>query len=61
MTFTKIEQLKQLISVTWDGDIIGKETRDELVKAGLAQRHLGYNWLTAKGVEYCETLDFLKS
>lgn len=57
---TQIEQLEQLKTVTWDGDLIGKSTRDDLVKNGLAQRGHGYNWITEKGVEYLVTLGALK-
>lgn len=56
----KIEQLKQLANCTWDGNLISKDYRDELVKAGLAQRGYGWNWLTEKGVEYLVNLNLLK-
>ncbi len=55
------EQLAQLLTVTWDGDLIGKTVRDWLVENGLVQRNHGFNWLTTKGVEYCETLRILKA
>lgn len=48
-----VEQLFLLFKgVTWDGDLISKVDRDELVKAGLADRKRGYNFITAKGIEY---------
>jgi len=53
------EGLSQLCSVTWDGNLISKQVRDWLVERGLAQRFCGWNWLTVKGVEYCETLHIL--
>jgi hypothetical protein len=56
-----IEQLKQLTSCTWDGNLISKSDRDELVKAGLAQRAHGWNWITEKGVEYLVNLKLLKA
>lgn len=56
----RIEQLKQLATCTFDGDLIGKSERDELVKSGLAQRGYGWNWLTEKGVEYLHNLGLLK-
>lgn len=59
MTSPHIEQLKQLLTVTWDGNLIGKDYRDDLVRSGLAERGFGYNWLTAKGVEYLTTLRLL--
>ena len=55
------EVLMQLTTVTWDGNLLSKSTRDWLIERGLAQRFgSGWNWLTAKGVEYCETLHILK-
>lgn len=46
----RVEQLLQLMKVTWDGDLISKSCRDELVKKGLAQRAAGYNMITEKGI-----------
>ncbi len=54
-----IEQLIQLKQITWDGNLISKQYRDELVKSGLVQRAYGYNFLTEKGVEYLTNLKFL--
>ena len=45
-----IEQLKQLLTATWDGNLIGKPNRDELVRMGLAARAHGYNFITADGI-----------
>ncbi len=48
-----IEQLQLLCLLTWDGNLISKQSRDELVKAGLAQRFEGgFNLITPKGVQY---------
>jgi len=33
----------------WDGDVISKQQRDELVRQGLVWRKNGYNMLTLKG------------
>lgn len=54
-----IAQLQQLTHLTWDGDLIGKQERDKLVKSELAQRFNGWNLITPKGVEYLETLGFI--
>jgi len=59
MNNAHIEQLKQLVKVTYDGDVIGKDIRDDLVRKLLAQRAHGYNWLTQKGVEYLVNLKIL--
>lgn len=48
-----VEQLLQLFNgTTWDGNLIAKSYRDELVKNGLAQRTKGWNLITLKGVRY---------
>ena len=56
-----IEQLKQLTSCTWDGNLISKDYRDDLVRNGLAARAHGWNFITAKGVEYLTTLEYLRA
>ena len=58
-----LEQLKQLFNgVTWDGDLISKYYRTELVKKGLAdQVPGGWNLITAKGVTYLVDLGIAKS
>jgi len=56
---SRIEQLLQLRKIVWDGDLIGKPNRDALVKAGLAQRAHGYNWITAKGIKYLLDLNLI--
>ena len=35
---------------TWDGNLISKYDRDQLVEKGLCDRHNGWNFLTLKGV-----------
>jgi hypothetical protein len=55
-----IEQLQLLCMLTWDGNLISKSYRDDLVKAGLAQRFEGgFNLITAKGVQYLFDLGLL--
>jgi hypothetical protein len=54
-----IEQLQLLCMVTWDGNLISKTHRDELVRAGLAQRLEGYNFITVKGLRYLIDLGLL--
>lgn len=55
------EQLLLLFKgATWDGDLIDKQARDELVKAGLADRKRGYNFITAKGIEYLLDLGIVR-
>jgi hypothetical protein len=38
----------------WDGDVISKRQRDELVKQGLCWRYNGYNMITLKGKRLIE-------
>lgn len=59
MNSPALEQLHILLKVTFDGDLISKDARDHLVKAGLVQRYNGWNWVTQKGVEYLENLRLL--
>jgi hypothetical protein len=56
----QIEQLKQLATVTWDGNLICSHERDALVKSGLVLRVAGWNLLSAKGVEYLIDLNLIK-
>lgn len=48
----KNEVLMQLFvdGPTWDGNLISKVDRDELVEAGLVDRWQGWNFLTEAGV-----------
>lgn len=57
----RIEQLKQLMNCTWDGNLISKTERDELVKLGLVQRFKGWNWITEKGLDVLLSLGIPKS
>lgn len=53
----RIEQLKQIAkSPVWDGNLISKTCRDELVKAGYVERVGGYNIMTVSGIIVCQNL-----
>jgi hypothetical protein len=55
-----IEQLQALCMLTWDGNLLSKQYRDDLVEAGLAQRFEGgFNLITPKGVQYLYDLRLL--
>lgn len=59
---TIIAQLEQLAKgYVCDGDLISKDARDHLNKAGLVERNLGWNFLTGKGVEYVANLGMLST
>lgn len=40
---------------TWDGYILSKSGRQELIEIGLVDRRRGYAFLTPAGVELCAT------
>jgi len=54
-----IEQLQQLCTVTWDGNLISKQHRARLVDAGYAQQVNGFNWITANGIIVLNNLNLL--
>lgn len=45
----------------WDGDLISKQARTDLVAYGLAGRREGYNFLTSNGVELCRLAGWLSN
>lgn len=59
---SRIEQLIQIAkSPVWDGNLISKHDRDELVKADLVGRWGGWNFLTASGISYAVNLRILSA
>jgi len=57
---TRINQLLQLVKVTWDGDLISKSARDDLQSVGLVTKCYGFNFLTSNGVKCLSDLGLLK-
>lgn len=56
----RVEQLLQLLRITWDGDVINKMQRDVLLKEGLCiQFGAGWNIITPEGVELLYKLGFI--
>ena len=47
-----IEQLKQLITITWDGNLVSKAMRDRLLADGLCTKVDGWNIITPRGVKF---------
>ena len=41
----------------WDGNLISKQGRSELVDKGLAERWEGWQWLTKEGIILAVTAD----
>ena len=58
----RIEQLMNIFNgAVWDGNLISKVDRDELVKASLVQKVRGiWNIITPKGVEYLLDLGLVR-
>lgn len=52
LTESAIDTLEQLFinGPTWDGNVVSKAGRDELVRHGLAFRENGWQSLTAEGI-----------
>jgi hypothetical protein len=49
------DMLRQLFfdGPTWDGNVVSKQSRDELVRMGLAASGHGWQWLTKAGIDAC--------
>jgi len=54
------EQLKQLITPVWDGNLICKSHRDKLLKKGYIKKYEGWNYLTKKGIVFLVDMGELK-
>jgi hypothetical protein len=62
MKEVEIAQFKQIAKKPiWDGDLISKDDRDKLVKAGLAEQESGFNFITARGIKLAVEKNVLKS
>lgn len=44
----------------WDGNVVSKSGRDDLVEMGFAERWNGWQWLTREGIEVAVTSDIGK-
>ena len=56
----QVECLSQLRSATWDGNLISKDIRTELVQIGMAERWNGWTFITKLGIIVLHTLGMLK-
>lgn len=54
-------QLQQLLSITWDGDLIDKSAVKRLKDKGLMVKVDGWNIITVKGVELLNSLNLIHS
>lgn len=57
----QIEILNQLTrGPVWDGNLVSKDARDALFRAGLVGKHDGWNFLTSLGVSVCIGIGLLR-
>lgn len=55
-----LEQLKALLQIVWDGDLISKKDRDTLVDMGFVYRaNGGYQIISPSGIEYLHLNGYL--
>jgi hypothetical protein len=59
LTTIELEQLAQLVCPTWDGNVISKSARGDLVGKGLAARWNGLSFITQAGMCVLDTLGML--
>lgn len=55
----EVAQLKQLAQPVWDGGLLSKSARTELVNKGLVERFNGLNFATKAGYCVLDTLGIL--
>ena len=54
-----LEQLKQLVNTTWDGDLISKPDRNRLREQGLVSSCNGFNVVTPEGLKRLTELNLI--
>ena len=47
----RLEQLLQLLQITFDGDLINKTERDKLQQMGYCTKSSGFNIITPEGIK----------
>lgn len=61
MVNSRLEQLMQITKVTWDGNLISKTDRDELIKVGYCDKCDGLNYITYEGIKALIKIGSLKT
>jgi hypothetical protein len=56
LTALHLECLQQLCHAVWDGDLISKQTRSELIELGMVTKWNGWQVITREGLCVLETL-----
>lgn len=57
LTASQLEQLRQLRKTVWDGHVISKSARTDLVHMGLVTRWNGWQVITKEGMAVLDTLN----
>jgi len=60
LSSVQLEALKQLKCATWDGDLVSKSARSDLLRKGLAVKFNGWQVASLEGLAILETLGLLK-
>lgn len=62
MDKSKIETVYHMATkgMVWDGNLISKSCRDDLVKYGYVSRYSGWNFLTETGVKLAHDMGLVK-
>ncbi len=55
----RLEQLLQLLQITFDGDLINKTDRDALQQMGYCAKSSGFNIITPEGIKLLSDLGFI--
>lgn len=55
----RIEQLLQLLQITFDGDLINKAERDALQQMGYCVKSEGFNIITPEGIKLLSNLGLI--
>jgi hypothetical protein len=61
LTASQLEALWQLRMTVWDGYVISKTTRDQLVDLGLAARLNGWQFITREGMAVLDVYGLLEN
>ena len=59
LTQIQLDVLKQMTHAVWDGYVISKQARGELVDMGMVSRWNGWNFITKNGMVVLDTLKML--
>ncbi len=57
----ELDTLLQMLRITWDGDIISKDYRDNWIRKGYAKRIDGFSIITIDGIRYLKSLGAINS